>query len=281
MRPCPDSPAADPRPLRESAVNLESILLDEILPRVEKPSRYLGNEINAVRKEARPGDLRIALAFPDLYDVGLSNLGILILYRILNGLDGVVAERAYAPGIDLEARMRARGLPSFSWETKTALSEFDAIGFSIQYELATTNLLTMLDLSGIPLRAEDRGDEDPVILAGGPCVYHPEPYARFVDAFVIGDGEDAIVGVAEALKGTRGMHRRERLEALTQVRGVYVPLLYPTVVGADGTILPDPSGPRIKKALIRDLNAATFPTDYIVPFTQQVHARVSMADVVR
>ncbi len=257
-------------------MTLESILLDDILPRVEKPSRYLGNELNVVRKERRPGDLRVALAFPDLYDVGLSNLGILILYRILNGMDGVVAERAYAPGMDLEAALRARGLPSFSWETKTALSEFDAIGFSIQYELAATNILTMLDLAGIPLRAEDRDDDDPIILAGGPCVYHPEPYARFIDAFVIGDGEEAVVGFAKVLQETRGMRRHERLAALTEVRGVYVPLLYPTVTGADGTILPDPAGPRIRKALIRDMNTAPFPTDYIVPYTQQVHDRVSM-----
>jgi hypothetical protein len=150
------------------SVTLETILLDEILPRVEKPSRYLGNELNTVRKERRPGDLRFALAFPDLYDVGLSNLGILILYNILNGMDGVVAERSYAPGMDLEMQLRQRGLPIFSLETKTPLAEFDAIGFSIQYELAATNILTMLDLAGIPLRAEDRRDRDPIIFAGGP-----------------------------------------------------------------------------------------------------------------
>jgi radical SAM family uncharacterized protein/radical SAM-linked protein len=257
-------------------LRLETVLLDEILPRVQKPSRYLGNELHAVRKEAKPGDLRFALAFPDLYDVGLSNLGILILYDILNRLDGVVAERSYAPGVDLEAELRARGLPMFTWETKTPLCEFDAIGFSIQYELAATNILTMLDLAGIPARAEDRGDDHPIIFAGGPCVYHPEPYARFIDAFCIGDGEDAIVGIADVLRQTRGRPRHERLEALTEVPGVYVPLLYPTVVGPGGQILPDPSGPSIKKALVRDLNAVSFPTDYIVPYTQQVHDRVSL-----
>ena len=257
-------------------MSLETILLEELLPRVQKPSRYLGNELNTVRKEARPGDLRFALAFPDLYDVGLSNLGILILYHILNRLDGVVAERSYAPGVDLEALLRERGLPIFSWETKTPLGDFDAIGFSIQYELATTNILTMLDLSGVPLRAEDRGDDDPVVFAGGPCVYHPEPYAHFIDAFVIGDGEDAVIGIAEVLQATKGRPRHERLEALTEVPGVYVPLLYPTITGEGGWILPDPSGPKIKKALVRDMNATAFPTDYIVPFTQQVHDRVSM-----
>ncbi len=256
--------------------DLASILLEEILPRVEKPSRYLGNELNTVKKERRAGDLRFALAFPDLYDVGLSNLGILILYDILNRLDGVFAERAYAPAPDLEAMMRARGIPSFSWESKTPLSEFDAIGFSIQYELSMTNILTMLDLAGIPVRAEDRDDRHPITFAGGPCVYHPEPYARAIDAIVIGDGEEAIVGIANVLRGTRGRPRPERLAALAGIPGVYVPLLYPTVVGPHGDILPDPSAPRIKKAMIKSLDAAPFPTSYIVPFTQQVHDRVSM-----
>ncbi|HMB71369.1 MAG TPA: TIGR03960 family B12-binding radical SAM protein, partial [bacterium] len=257
-------------------MSLADVLLDEILPRVEKPSRYLGNELNTVRKERKPGDLRFALAFPDLYDVGLSNLGILILYDILNRMDGVVAERSYAPGMDLEAMLRARGMPIFSWETKTPLGEFDAIGFSIQYELAATNILTMLDLAGIPIRAEDRGDRDPLIFAGGPCVYHPEPFSRFIDAFVVGDGEDAVVGLAKCVKETRGMPRHQRLKALTEIPGVYVPLLYPMVRSANGMIVPDPNGPRIKKAMIRDMNAAPFPTSYIVPFTQQVHDRVSL-----
>jgi radical SAM family uncharacterized protein/radical SAM-linked protein len=257
-------------------VTLAEVLLDEILPRVEKPSRYLGNELNTVRKERKAGDLRFALAFPDLYDVGLSNLGILILYDILNRMDGVVAERSYAPGVDLEAMLRARGMPIFSWETKTPLGEFDAIGFSIQYELAATNILTMLDLAGIPLRAEDRGDKDPLIFAGGPCVYHPEPFSRFIDAFVVGDGEDAVVGLAKCVKETRGMPRHRRLQALTEIPGVYVPLLYPMIRAANGMIVPDPAGPRIKKALVRDMNAAPFPTSYIVPFTQQVHDRVSL-----
>ena len=263
-------------PLREKPLTLENTLLDDLLPRVAKPSRYLGNELNTVRRTPAPGDLRIALGFPDLYDVGLSNLGILILYRILNGLEGVSAERTYAPGVDLEALLRARGLPMFSWESKTPLGEFDVIGFSIQYELAATNILTMLDLSGIPIRSEDRDERHPIVIAGGPCVYHPEPFARFIDAFVIGDGEDAVVELATVLRETRGRPRHERLAALAEVRGIYVPALYPTVIGADGTILPDPEAPRITKALIRSLDAAAFPTDYIVPFTQQVHDRVSM-----
>lgn len=264
------------RPFDSKSEDLATLLLEEILPRVEKPSRYLGNELNTVKKERKASDLRFALAFPDLYDVGLSNLGILILYDILNRMDGVYAERAYAPAPDLEAMMRARGIPSFSWETKTPLSKFDAIGFSIQYELAMTNILTMLDLAGIPLAAQDRDDRHPIVFAGGPCVYHPEPYARAIDAIVIGDGEEAIVGIANVLAGTRGRPRHERLAQLATIPGVYVPLLYPTVVGANGEILPDPAGPKIKKAMIKSLDTAPFPSSYIVPFTQQVHDRVSM-----
>jgi radical SAM family uncharacterized protein/radical SAM-linked protein len=257
-------------------MNLDRILRDEILPRVQKPSRYLGNELNAARAAPEPGDVRIALAFPDLYDVGLSNLGLLILYGILNRLPGVSAERTYAPAADLEEKMRARGLPLFSWESRTPLSDFDAIGFTIQYELSATNILNMLDLAGLPLRAADRTDSHPLVLAGGPCVCNPEPYAYFMDAFVIGDGEDAVVELAGFLRETRGMKRVARLDALAGLPGVYVPAVHPTVRGPHGQVLPDPSGPTIRKSVVADLDAAPYPTDYIVPYTQQVHDRASL-----
>ncbi len=257
-------------------MDLEKTLLEDILPRVQKPSRYLGGELNAVCKPPRPGGVRIALAFPDLYDVGLSNLGVLILYRMLNDLPGVVAERTYAPGVDLEALLRERGLPLFSWETKTPLAEFDAIGFSLQYELSAVNVLTMLDLAGIPLRGEARDDRHPLILAGGPCAYHPEPYAPFIDAFVIGDGEPVIAALVECVRETRGRPREERLRALGEIRGVYVPLLQPLVHGPGGEILPAPGAPGVRRSLLPDLDGAPFPTDMIVPFTEQVHDRVSL-----
>jgi radical SAM family uncharacterized protein/radical SAM-linked protein len=257
-------------------LDLEKTLFEDILPRVQKPSRYLGGELNAVRKSARPGDVRVALAFPDLYDVGLSNLGVLILYRMLNDLPGVVAERTYAPGVDLEALLRERDLPLFSWETKTPLAEFDAIGFSLQYELSAVNVLTMLDLAGVPLRAEARDDRHPLILAGGPCAYHPEPYAPFIDAFAIGDGEPVIASLVECVRETRGRPREERLRALAEIRGVYVPLLQPLVRGPGGEILPAPDAPRVRRSLLPDLDDAPFPTDMIVPFTEQVHDRVSL-----
>jgi len=256
-----------------TATELSRILEDEILPRVEKPSRYLGCEVNATRKEAAPGDVRIALAFPDLYDLGLPNLGLLILYDILNRREGVHAERVYAPGLDLEAILRERRLPLFSLESRTPLAQFDCIGFTLQYELCYTNLLNMLDLAGIPLQSSQREDRHPIILAGGPCALNPEPLADFIDAFAIGDGEEVIVEIAEALRATKGVPRAERLRRLAEIEGVYVPALYETRTLPDGTVLP--VGPKVRKRVVA-LEGAPFPTEYVVPFTQQVHDRVSL-----
>jgi radical SAM family uncharacterized protein/radical SAM-linked protein len=249
---------------------------DELLPLVEKPSRYLGSELNSVHKDLSSVDVRIGLVFPDLYDLGLSNLGILILYSILNKLPGVWAERAYAPAMDLEAELRARGWPLFSLESKTPLAEFDALGFTLQYELGFTNILNMLDLSGIPLLVQEREERHPLILAGGPCAFNPEPLAPFVDGVLLGDGEDAVRDLVRMIRETRGMRRHRRLEALAEIEGMYVPSLYPTVTGPDGTILPDPAAGPVRKRVLRDLDTAPFPTDYIVPFTPQVHDRVSL-----
>ena len=249
---------------------------NELLPLVEKPSRYLGRELNTVHKDLSGVDVRIALVFPDLYDLGLSNLGILILYSILNKQPGVWAERAYAPAMDLEAELRVRGWPLFSLESKTPLCEFDALGFTLQYELGFTNILNMLELSNIPLLTEERDEQHPLILAGGPCAFNPEPLAPFVDGVLLGDGEDAVTDLVRVIRETRGLPRHQRLRALTEVEGMYVPSLYPTVVGPDGMILPDPAAGPIRKRVLRDLNAAPFPTDYIVPFTPQVHDRVSL-----
>ena len=182
-----------------TAAELDHILDTDILPRVEKPSRYLGCEVNAIRKDPAEVDLRFALAFPDLYDLGLPNLGILILYETLNRQAGIAAERVYAPAADLEAILRERGLPLFSLESRTPLAEFDCVGFTLQYELCYTNILNMLDLAGIPVRSAERDDRHPIIIAGGPCVFNPEPLAEFIDAFAIGDGEDVVLEIAAAL----------------------------------------------------------------------------------
>jgi len=257
-------------------MNLKQVLNDEILPCVEKPSRYLGSELNAVHKDPSEVEVRLALIFPDLYDLGLGNLGLHILYAVLNGLPGVWAERAYAPAKDLEAVLRERGLPMFANESKDSLAEFDGLGFTLQSELTYTNILNIIELSGIPLRAADRREEDPLIFAGGPAVFNPEPIAPFMDFLVIGDGEDAVVDLAETLKRLKGATRREKLLALSGLEGFYVPSLYPMEQLPDGRILPVEGAPPIRKRTTADLDAATFPTDYIVPYTQQVHDRVSL-----
>jgi radical SAM family uncharacterized protein/radical SAM-linked protein len=248
--------------------------LTDILARVEKPSRYLGNEVNSVHKDPADVEVRMALAFPDLYDLGLGNLGVHILYAVVNQLDWAWCERAYAPGIDMEKELREAGLPLFALESKTPLGELDGLGFTLQSELTYTNILNILDLSGIPLRTEDRDDTHPLTFAGGPAVFNPEPIAPFMDFFVIGDGEDAILEIAEIFRAHAS--RADRLEALSKLEGVYVPAMYPFETLPDGQILPDPAAPKIRKRITKDLNGATFPVDYIVPYTQQVHDRISL-----
>ena len=249
-------------------------VLEQILTEVDKPSRYLGNEVNAVVRDPSTAEVRLALAFPDLYDLGLGNLGVHILYAILNKHDWVYCERAYAPAVDMEAKLREHGLPLFALESKDPLSVFDGLGFTLQSELTFTNILNMLDLSGIPLRSEDRGEEHPITFAGGPAVFNPEPLAPFMDFFVIGDGEDIVVEIATVFREVKG--RAARLEALAAIEGIYVPALYPFETVEDGQILPVVDAPKIRKRITADLNGATFPVDYIVPYTQQVHDRISL-----
>ena len=256
-------------------MNLRDILLDEILPTVSGPARYLGTEVNSVHKDAAEVELRFALAFPDLYDLGLGNLGQQILYGILNRLPWCWAERAYAIAPDLEAALRARNLPLFALESKDPLTEMDAIGFSLQSELTYTSVLAMLDLAGIPLRSRDREDGAwPLILAGGPTTVNPEPMAPFVDFFAIGDGEEVIVEIAETLRATRGQARASRLTALAKLEGVYVPYLYPVHTRPDNTAYPQPDAAPIARRVVRDMDATLFPTDTIVPYAQLVHDRI-------
>lgn len=253
-------------------VNIAQIVDEELLSLVQKPSRYLGSELNAVHKT--DPKVRLALAFPDLYDVGLGNLGLHILYAILNQIEGVWAERVYAPALDMETLLRERGLRMFALESRDTLDEFDGIGFTLQSELTYTNILNLIDLSGIPLRSADRKENDPLIFCGGPSVFNPEPLALFMDFFVIGDGEDIVREIAQVFLTHSG--RQERLEALSTIEGIYVPALYPVDVMDDGAILPSATAPKVRKRIAKDLNAATFPVEYIVPFTQQVHDRISL-----
>lgn len=257
-------------------MNLAAVLDNEILPLVEKPSRYLGNEVNAVHKDRDQVQVRIALAFPDLYDLGLGNLGVHILYACVNRFPWAWCERLYAPAPDMERELRSRGLPAFGLESKDSLTDFDGIGFTLQSELTYTNILNLIDLAGIPLRTKDRSDDHPLTFAGGPAVFNPEPIAPFMDFFVIGDGEDAIEEIVQLLRRLKGRSRLDKLKALSLLEGVYVPELYPFETLPDGRILPVEGAPKVRKRLTRDLNGATFPVDYIVPFTQQVHDRISL-----
>ncbi|HEX4447968.1 MAG TPA: TIGR03960 family B12-binding radical SAM protein [Polyangiaceae bacterium] len=251
---------------------------------VQKPARYLGGEFGARRKDWGEVEARICLAFPDVYDIGMSHLGFKILYKILNDDPRTLAERAYAPWIDMEAQLRARGLPLVSCESARPLRDFDVVGFSLQFELTYTNVLMMLDLGGIPLRSEQRGEDDPLIIAGGPSATHPEPITPFVDAIVIGDGEERTTEVA--LVWTRGKRegktRAERLRALARLRGVYVPSLYATKREADtgftvvdGPLVDDAPMP-VMRTLVDDLNKFPFPDDAPIGGPEAIFDRMSI-----
>ena len=180
-------------------------VLQEILPLVRKPGRYIGREWNAVKKEFDAQEVKFCLCFPDIYEIGMSHLGFKILYHLLNEQEGVCCERAFAPWVDMEEEMRKKGLSLFSLESKRALREFDIVGFSLSYEMNYTNVLNMLDLAQIPLRAKDRGEDDPIIVAGGACVCNPEPVSQIFDAFLIGEAEEAALEMLEVFKDPGGL----------------------------------------------------------------------------
>jgi len=238
---------------------------EDILLNVEKPSRYIGAEVNAVRKDRTACKLSFALAFPDTYEVGMSHLGLQILYAVLNDIPAVVAERCYAPWPDMEAHLRRGNIPLASLESHTALHRFDLVGFSLQYELSYTNVLNMLDLGGIPTRSADRKEGDPIVIAGGPCCFNPAPMSPFMDAIVIGEGEEVIREIVRAVMAEkeREPSRRHILNALAAISGVYVPQIH-----AKDTM--------IKKRIVADLNDAPFPANPIVPLMKTIHDRVTL-----
>jgi radical SAM superfamily enzyme YgiQ (UPF0313 family) len=215
-----------------------SCALPRLLPRVQKPGRYAGGELNQVIKDWSTTGLRAALVFPDVYDLGMSNLGLAILYDILNRQQDMLAERVYAPWPDMEAALRAANLPLYGLETKHPLSAFDLIGVSLPYETLYTNTLSILDLGGVPLCAVDRDGADPLVIAGGHATFNPEPMSDFIDAFVIGEGEEVILDVARALVEWKktGQPRAALLRRLAGVDGVYVPSLYHVCYATDGKV---------------------------------------------
>lgn len=253
--------------------------LEQLLPRVQKPGRYTGGELNQVVKDWQAVPTRVLLAFPDVYDLGMSNLGLAILYDLLNRQPGMLAERAYAPWPDMEAAMRGAGLPLYSLETRHAAAAFDVIGISLPYETLYTNALNLLDLAGIPLRAEERGPEHPLVLAGGHAALNPEPMAPFVDAFAIGEGEDLMLEVAQAVAAWKaeGGARRELLLRLAQVWGVYVPALYDVRYAADGAVeAVERRDERAPLPVVKRIVPRLPPpvTRFVVPYIDVTHNRV-------
>ncbi len=250
--------------------------LDKLLKKVEKPARYIGGEVNSVRKDPDKVSVRMGFAFPDTYEIGMSYMGLQILYNILNKNEDIYCERVFAPAPDMEQLMRENNRQLFTLETFTPVKELDILGFTLQYELSYTNVLNMLELGGIPLRSCDRGQEDPVIIAGGPCAYNPEPLADFIDAFLIGDGEELLENVCAAKKSCSS--RDEFLRKISSFDGVYIPAFYDVAYNEDGTVkgfnkLWEGAPDRVKRAVIEDLEKADFPVNNIVPFIDTVHDR--------
>ena len=247
---------------------------------VEKPARYMGGEMGSLRKI--DADVRFALAFPDVYEVGMSHLGLRILYHILNEAEGIAAERVFAPWPDMETEMLAAKAPLATLETATPLAACDIIGFTLQYELSYTNILSMLRLSGIPLLASDRSEPFPLIIAGGPCAYNPEPLAPFFDAVLLGDGEEATLEIALAVRESKktGENKARLLERLSAIEGVYIPSFFEPKYAADGTlseITPlKPNYTSVRRRFLADLNSAPYPDSPVVPFMKTIHDRVAV-----
>ena len=257
--------------------------IDRLLERVEKPVRYMGGEFGSVMKDADEVDVRYAFLFPDTYEVGMSHLGMKILYHTINGREDAWCERVFSPWVDMAAAMREEGIPLFSLESRTPVREFDLLGITLQYEMSFTNILEALDLAGIPIRREDR-QEGPFVICGGPCAFNPEPLAPFVDFFVLGDGEKSThdtIDVYRAWKAS-GLPREEYLRMASKIPGVYVPSLYDVVYNEDGTIAsiapkPGTDAPKtVYKALVNDLTAADYPEKLIVPYGEVVHNRIML-----
>lgn len=260
---------------------METHDIQDILPLVEGPSRYMGGEVNAIRKDPASVRLRMALAFPDLYEIGTSHFGLQILYDVANRRPDLLAERIFAPDPDMEARLRASGTPPATLESATPLADFDIVGVSLLYELNYTNVLTLLDLAGIPFRAADRDRRHPWIVAGGPCVCNPEPVADFFDAMVAGDGEEVLLSMADQWIAWKdaGEDREALLRRWAGIRGVYVPSFFVPEYGEDGLqrLVPRfPGADRVERAAVADLDAAPFPEAPVVPFGRPVHDRLRL-----
>ena len=255
--------------------------IEKILPLVQKPARYTGGELNSIIKDKTKVKLRYAFCFPDSYEIGMSHLGIKILYDCANARDDVWCERVFAPWHDMEALMRERKLPLYALESGDAIKDFDLIGFTLMYELCYTNVLNMLDLAGLPVRAADRKDLTPIVVGGGACACNAEPMAEFFDLFCLGEGEEVFDEVFDLLEQAKdeGWSKAAFLQKAAQIEGIYVPSLYDVSYNADGTVAavtPKDGAPeRVKKLVISDFDHVRYPEKFIVPFIEVVHDRVT------
>ena len=257
-------------------------ITDDILCKVEKPSRYVGGELNQVIKNPEDVNIRFAFCFPDVYEVGMSHLGTRILYHTINERKDTYCERVFTPWPDMEGLMRENDIKLFSLETKTSLDKFDMLGFTLQYEMSYTNILNMLDMSGITIRSSERGEDEPIIMAGGPCAYNPEPLYDIVDFFEIGEGEEMMNDVLEVYarhKANGKVNKKEFLREISKIGGIYVPSLYDVTYNEDGTIKEfkpkyEDVPAKVKKRIVNDFDSVAFPDEMIVPYTEIVHDRV-------
>ena len=263
---------------------MERVEINDILLKVEKPARYTGNEMNVYKKDIDEKTIRFAFSFPDIYEVGMSFMGMQILYNLLNNIEDVYCERVFAPASDMESIMREKNLPLFALESRHPVKNFDFIGFTLQYELSYTNILNMLDLAGIPLYTNDRSEEDPFVIVGGPCVFNMEPIADFVDIATIGEGEEVMVELMDSYREWKksGKSKREFLVQIArEIEGVYVPSLYDCQYNEDGTlkeVVPNVEGvpAKVKKRIIKDLDSVYYPDRLIVPYIDIVHDRIML-----
>ncbi len=260
--------------------------IDRQLLKVQKPARYCGGEPGSVQKDRGEVDLRFAFCFPDLYEVGMSHLGMKILYSLINAREGMWCERVFAPDTDFEAIMRREEIPLYGLESFDPIREFDVIGFTLQYEMCYTTVLNMLDLAGLPVRAEDRGEDWPLVIGGGPCACAPEPVAGFFDLFQLGEGEELMLEMLDLLRQAKreGLSKSQFLRQAARIPGIYVPSLYDVTYREDGVIqavTPREGAPaRVQKRIVKDLSTMFFPDDFVVPFTEAVHDR-AMVEVLR
>lgn len=252
---------------------------EKLLLTVQKPGRYSGGEINSVIKDKESVDVRFAFCFPDTYEIGMSHLGMKILYSQFNARDDIWCERVFAPWTDFEEVMRENNIPLFALESRDAIKDFDIIGFTMQYEMSYTNVLNMLDLAGIPLKSADRPDLSPLVVAGGPCVCNPEPIADFIDLFFLGEGEEVDLELIDLYKEYKknGGSKADFLKAAAKIDGVYVPSLYDVKYNEDGTIksvtAKEGAPKTVKKRIIKDMDSSFYPDKFVVPFIEIVHDR--------